>query len=134
MYLQVSESDGSTSLLHEQLGSEYEPVDLTRTTEVTPTKEITPSTKDITTEQLQEIVNEDIMEFATTTFVSLPDIKEEARNFNLVVIQSSRRGGCDRVTFGLRSKVRKVLNLPKRSLFTFNKQKGGLFSYGKYQE
>ena len=111
MYLQVS--DGSVSSSVEHLGSTYEPVDLTRTTEVTPTKEITPPTKEITTEELHEIVREDIMEFATTTFVSLPDIKEEARNFNLVVIQSSRRGGCDRVTFGLRSKVRKVLSLSK---------------------
>ena len=105
--------------------SQCKPVDLTKDEEIP----IHGHQKD-STERLHEIRDDDIMEFATTAFVSLLDIKEEAKNFNLVVIQSSRHGECDRVTFGLQTKIRKVLDIPKRSLFTFNKQKGGLFSYG----
>ena len=70
------------------------------------------------------------MNFVTTRYKSLLDIKEDAKRFDLVVVQSCRRVQCDRVSFGLRHEIRKLLKLPKRGLFCFNKNKQGLFSCG----
>ena len=71
------------------------------------------------------------MHFVTTRYTSLMDIKEEDKNFDLVVTQAGRRGQSDRIAFGLKSKIRKVLGLSKQNLFTFNKNKNGLFSHGE---
>ena len=77
---------------------------------------------------------EDITNFATSTSVTYDWIKQEAKDHNLVVIQSGRDSGQDRVGFGLKMKVRKTLNLPRTSLFKFAKRKDGLYTYGSTNE
>ena len=97
-----------------------------------PEEAVTPVEESLTfDEETYDVTFEEIMHFVTTRYTSLMDIKEEAKNFDLVVTQAGRRGQCDRITFGLKSKIRKVLGLSKQNLFTFNKNKNGLFSHGE---
>ena len=73
--------------------------------------------------------NEDITSFTTSRVVTYEWLKEKARR-ELVVIQSGRDSMGERLGFGLRGKVRTILNLSRVSLFKFGKQKDGLYSCG----
>lgn len=74
---------------------------------------------------------EDITRFATCSSVTYEWIKETAKECNLVVVQSGRDSQKDRLGFGLKTHVRKVLSLPRNSLFKFGKGKDGLYICGK---
>ena len=81
-------------------------------------------------QKMESYFCENIISFALISSVSYETLKDKGKICNLVVIQSGRTSGKDRVGFGLKAKVRKILKLPRVSLFYFAKHQDGLYTHG----